>query len=62
MGAKKVLKRIIKIVSAVVLTIILLAGGYVGYVLLSYSRVGDEALAVTEGTEKIGGHDHGDPT
>lgn len=54
MGVKKVFKRIIKIVLAVVLTIILLAGGYVGYVLLSYSRVGDEALAVTEGTEKIG--------
>lgn len=42
----KILKRVLKIVGIILLVAVLGAGGYVGYVLLSYNRIGDKKLDV----------------
>ena len=48
----KVVKRIILIAVCIILAIILVAGGYVGYVLLSYNRIGNTAISVDGAAEK----------
>lgn len=52
---KKIIKKILKIVGLVLLVVILIAGGYVGYIFLSYNRIGNIDLEVNNkaNNEKI---------
>ncbi len=46
----KIVKKIIIITGVVLGTVVLAAGGYVGYVILSYKRIGDQTLTVDHHT------------
>ena len=46
---KKIIKNILKIVIAILLVVVILAGGYVGYILISYHRIGDMDIQVNKG-------------
>ena len=46
----KIVKKIIIITGVVLGTVVLAAGGYVGYVILSYKRIGDQTLTVDHNT------------
>ena len=48
----KIVKRVLVISGAVLGTVVLAIGGYVGYVLLSYNRIGDQELTVARHSEK----------
>ena len=45
---KKIIKKILKIVIILLLVIIIAAGGYVGYIFISYDRIGDIDLTVNK--------------
>ena len=45
------MKKILKIVLCVLLALVVLAGGYFAYVMLSYHRIGDQTLAVRSETD-----------
>ena len=45
---KKIIKKILKIVVILLLVIIIAAGGYVGYIFISYDRIGDIDLTVNK--------------
>ena len=57
-AAKKIVKRVVVVSLMAVGTLVLAAGGYVGYVLLSYNRIGDKELQIdhksTLETVKVG--------
>lgn len=50
----KTLKRVLKIVLCVVLGVLVLCAGYVGYYTASYKRIGDKKLAVEQGEIQSG--------
>ena len=45
---KKIIKKILKIVIILLLVIVVAAGGYVGYIFISYDRIGDIDLTVNK--------------
>ena len=46
---KKIIKKILKLVILVLLVVVILAGGFVGYILISYHRIGDMDIQVNKG-------------
>ena len=49
---KKILKRILFTLLSLVLVVVLIAVGYVAYILLSYSRIGSMELDITRNSDK----------
>ena len=49
---KKIIKKVLICLLCTLLVVIIIAGGYVGYILISYHRIGDVQLEVTKNSKR----------